>query len=310
MAGNPGQVACDLFVVRLFPLESARLLKIQPGQLFFQLFAAASKSFLCCHGRFLLFYAIKAVYHSILILSKKCLCAKGKDIRRRNTITCFHASAWGFHAGRLVSRPGQDYDFFRKSGGMRVLRCEVQTGRFDMKRTGLALLGLVIVLAFLPAPFSVHAAGHECTRPVARVTALDPLSGEAWNWVLWDEEAVWISRTQETASDGSKMRREVVWTFDLGPFLRETFPSDEAPAADAKVWLVVRTEHSDGTSGKVIETHSSYTFVDAQGGAYRPGCTVRWSSGSLGENGNLYPTLSQAGEGLENDGPFRVLHIG
>lgn len=51
-----------------------------------------------------------------------------------------------------------------------------------MKRTGLALLGLVIVLAFLPAPFSVHAAGHECTRPVARVTALDPLSGEAWNW--------------------------------------------------------------------------------------------------------------------------------
>ena len=58
-----------------------------------------------------------------------------------------------------------------------------------MKRTGLALLGLVIVLAFLPAPFSVHAAGHECTRPVARVTALDPLSGEAWNWVLWDEEA-------------------------------------------------------------------------------------------------------------------------
>jgi hypothetical protein len=96
------------------------------------------------------------------------------------------------------------------------------------------------------------------------------------------------------------MRREVVWTFDLGPFLRETFPSDEAPAADAKVWLVVRTEHSDGTSGKVIETHSSYTFVDAQGGAYRPGCTVRWSSGSLGENGNLYPTLSQAGEGLEN----------
>lgn len=60
-----------------------------------------------------------------------------------------------------------------------------------MKRTGLALLGLVIVLAFLPAPFSVHAAGHECTRPVARVTALDPLSGEAWNWVLWDEEAVW-----------------------------------------------------------------------------------------------------------------------
>jgi len=37
---------------------------------------------------------------------------------------------------------------------------------------------------------------------------------------------------------------------------------------------------------------------------------VRWSSGSLGENGNLYPTLSQAGEGLENDGPFRVLHIG
>ena len=179
-----------------------------------------------------------------------------------------------------------------------------------MKRTGLALLGLVIVLAFLPAPFSVHAAGHECTRPVARVTALDPLSGEAWNWVLWDEEAVWISRTQETASDGSKMRREVVWTFDLGPFLRETFPSDEAPVADAKVWLVVRTEHSDGTSGKVIETHSSYTFVDAQGGAYRPGCTVRWSSGSLGENGNLYPTLSQAGEGLENDGPFRVLHIG
>ena len=153
MAGNPGQVARDLFVVRLFPLESARLLKIQPGQLFFQLFAAASKSFLCCHGRFLLFYAIKAVYHSILILSKKCLCAKGKDIRRRNTITCFHASAWGFHAGRLVSRPGQDYDFFRKSGGMRVLRCEVQTGRFDMKRTGLALLGLVIVLAFLPAPF-------------------------------------------------------------------------------------------------------------------------------------------------------------
>ena len=135
-----------------------------------------------------------------------------------------------------------------------------------MKRTGLALLGLVIVLAFLPAPFSVHAAGHECTRPVARVTALDPLSGEAWNWVLWDEEAVWISRTQETASDGSKMRREVVWTFDLGPFLRETFPSDEAPVADAKVWLVVRTEHSDGTSGKVIETHSSYTFVDAQGG--------------------------------------------
>ena len=145
---------------------------------------------------------------------------------------------------------------------------------------------------------------------MSRVTALDPLSGEAWNWVLWDEEAVWISRTQETASDGSKMRREVVWTFDLGPFLRETFPSDEAPAADAKVWLVVRTEHSDGTSGKVIETHSSYTFVDAQGGAYRPGCTVRWSSGSLGENGNFYPTLSQAGEGLENDGPFRVLHIG
>ena len=37
MAGNPGQVARDLFVVRLFPLESARLLKIQPGQLFFQL---------------------------------------------------------------------------------------------------------------------------------------------------------------------------------------------------------------------------------------------------------------------------------
>ena len=179
-----------------------------------------------------------------------------------------------------------------------------------MKRTGLALLGLVIVLAFLPAPFSVHAAGHECTRPVARVTALDPLSGEAWNWVLWDEEAVWISRTQETASDGSKMRREVVWTFDLGPFLRETFPSDEAPAADAKVWLVVRTEHSDGTSGKVIETHSSYTFVDAQGGAYRPGCTVRWSSGSLGKNGNFYSTLGQAGEEKENDGPFRVLHIG
>ena len=31
MAGNPGQVARDLFVVRLFPLERARLLKIQPG---------------------------------------------------------------------------------------------------------------------------------------------------------------------------------------------------------------------------------------------------------------------------------------
>ena len=96
----------------------------------------------------------------------------------------------------------------------------------------------------------------------------------------------------------------------MGPFLRETFPSDEAPVADAKVWLVVRTEHSDGTSGKVIETHSSYTFVDAQGGAYRPGCTVRWSSGSLGENGNFYSTLGQAGEEQENDGPFRVLHIG
>ena len=75
---------------------------------------------LCCHGRFLLFYAIKAVYHSILILSKKCLCAKGKDIRRRNTITCFHASAWGFHAGRLVSRPGQDYDFFGACSRTRV----------------------------------------------------------------------------------------------------------------------------------------------------------------------------------------------
>ena len=96
----------------------------------------------------------------------------------------------------------------------------------------------------------------------------------------------------------------------FGAVLRETFPSDEAPAADAKVWLVVRTEHSDGTSGKVIETHSSYTFVDAQGGAYRPGCTVRWNSGCLEKNENMYPALSQAGEEQENDGPFRVLHIG
>ena len=47
-----------------------------------------------------------------------------------------------------------------------------------------------------------------------------------------------------------------------------------------------------------------------RGGAYRPGCTVRWSSGSLGENGNFYSTLGQAGEEQENDGPFRVLHIG
>ena len=56
--------------------------------------------------------------------------------------------------------------------------------------------------------------------------------------------------------------------------------------------------------GAVSYTHldvykrQSYTFVDAQGGAYRPGCTVRWSSGSLGENGNFYPTLSQAGDCL------------
>ena len=48
----------------------------------------------------------------------------------------------------------------------------------------------------------------------------------------------------------------------------------------------------------------SYTHLDV----YKR--QVRWSSGSLGENGNFYPTVSQAGEGLENDGPFRVLHIG
>ena len=43
MAGNPGQVARDLFVVRLFPLERARLLKIQPGQLFLPAFCGGEQ---------------------------------------------------------------------------------------------------------------------------------------------------------------------------------------------------------------------------------------------------------------------------
>lgn len=209
-----------------------------------------------------------------------------------------------------MSRPGQDYDFFRKSGGMRVLRCEVQTGRFDMKRTCLASAGACNCTGFFARTVFGASSRTRVHTASGEGNCFGPLSGEAWNWVLWDEEAVWISRTQETASDGSKMRREVVWTFDLGPFLRETFPSDEAPAADAKVWLVVRTEHSDGTSGKVIETHSSYTFGGGTGWGVPSRLHCALELRQPGENGNFYPTLSQAGEGLENDGPFCVLHIG
>ena len=121
-----------------------------------------------------------------------------------------------------------------------------------MKRTGLALLGLCNCTGFLPAPFSVHAAGHECNTASGEGNCFDPLSGEAWNWVLWDEEAVWISCTQETASDGSKMRREVVWTSDLGLLCGRLFPSDEAPAADAESVACC----PDGTLGRNIRQSS------------------------------------------------------
>ena len=147
MAGNPGQVACDLFVVRLFRW-SARLLKIQPGQLFFQLFAAASKSFLGCHGRFLLFYAIKQYITVFLFVEEMFMRKRERHPAEKTQLPVF-TLLLGASRGETCVPARQDYDFFRKSGGMRVLRCEVQTGevRYE-KRRGLALLGLVINTGF------------------------------------------------------------------------------------------------------------------------------------------------------------------